>query len=126
MGDSAYLDAVSAHYTTGDLGEKILATLRDAGKDLEDLHVEDLARIDQLHTGGAPATRALMQRATLRPGMDVLDADGGLGGPARLLAHEAGCSVTMLDLAGEFCTAGAMPSARAGLSRPARGSCSWI
>jgi len=67
-----------------------------------------------------------MQRATLRPGMDVLDVGGGLDGPARLLAHEAGCSVAMLDLAGEFCTVWAMLTARVGLSRPAMGSCSWI
>jgi len=125
MGDSGYMAAVSAHHTSGDLGEKILATLREAGKDPEHLHVEDLARIDQLHTGGVPATRALMRRASLRPGMDVLDVGGGLGGPARLLAHDAGCSVTVLDLAEEFCTGGAMLSARAGLSRPAKGSYSW-
>lgn len=116
MDDSGYLAAVSAHYTTGELGATILAALRDAGKDPERLHVEELAQIDQLHTGGAPATRALMQRATLQPGMHVLDVGGGLGGPARLIAHETGCSVTVLDLSEEFCSVGAMLTARAGLS----------
>lgn len=116
MDDSGYQAAVSAHYTSGDLGEKILATLREAGKDPEHLLVEDLAQIDQLHTGGAPATRALMQRATLQPGMQVLDVGGGLGGPARLLAHETGCSVTVLDLSQEFCAVGAMLTARVGLT----------
>ena len=116
MDDSGYPTADSAHYTSGDLGAKILATLKETGTDPDHLHVEDLAQIDQLHTGGAPATRALMQRATLQPGMRVVDVGGGLGGPARLLAHETGCSVIVLDLAEEFCTVGAMLTERAGLS----------
>ena len=116
MSVSTYGDAVSAHYTAGDLGAKILASLSAAGKDIEALEVEDLAQIDQLHSGGAQATRALMRRASLQPEMRVLDVGGGLGGPARLLAHDAGCTVTVLDLSEEFCRVGEMLTARVGLS----------
>ncbi|MDP9368205.1 MAG: class I SAM-dependent methyltransferase [Chloroflexota bacterium] len=116
MGESSYTDDVSGHYTAGDLGEKILASLRAAGKNTDALQVEDLAQIDQLHSGGAHATRTLIGRASMQPGMRVLDVGGGLGGPARLIAHDAACTVTVLDLSEEFCRVGEMLTARVGLT----------
>ena len=116
MGESRYTDAVSAHYTARDLGDKILASLRAAGKDVDALQVEDLAQIDQLHSGGAQATRALIRRACLQLGMSVLDVGGGLGGPARLLAHDAACTVTVLELSEEFCRVGEMLTGSVGLA----------
>jgi ubiquinone/menaquinone biosynthesis C-methylase UbiE len=116
MGEPGYAAAVGAHYTAGDLGAQILASLRAAGKDPEALQVEDLAQIDQFHAGGAQATRALIRRACLRPGMRVLDVGGGLGGPARLLAHDAGCAVTVLELSEESCRVGELLTARVGLA----------
>ncbi len=116
MSGSGYTDAVSGHYTAGDLGEKILASLRTAGKNTDALQVEDLAQVDQLHAGGAHATRTLIGRASLQPGMSVLDVGGGLGGPARLIAHDAACTVTVLDLSEEFCRVGEVLTARVGLT----------
>ncbi|MDQ6603988.1 MAG: methyltransferase domain-containing protein [Chloroflexota bacterium] len=116
MGERDYMRAVSAQHTAADLGAKILAGLRAAGKDPDSLRLEDLAQGDQLHAGGVPATRALIRRAAIEPGMRVLDIGGGLGGPARLIAHDAGCSVTVLDLSEENCEAGAMLTACVGLS----------
>ena len=116
MVDSGYAAAVSAHYTADDLGAKILASLRAAGKDVDALGVEDLAEIDQFHSGGVPATRELIRRARLQPGMRVLDVGGGLGGPARLIAHDAGCTVTVLDLSAQSCQVGEMLTARVGLA----------
>ena len=116
MGETGYADAVSAYYTVGDLGDTILASLRAAGLDPDALQVEDLAPLDQFHAGGVDATRALLRRAGLQPGMHVLDVGGGLGGPARLLAYEAGCTVTVLDLSEEFCQVGELLTARVGLS----------
>jgi hypothetical protein len=46
--------------------------------------------------------------------MRVLDV-GGLGGPARTLATEIGCSVEVLDVTEEFCRAGEMLITRTGL-----------
>jgi SAM-dependent methyltransferase len=107
---------VSAHYTAGDLGERLLAALQTTGKDLDDLTLDDLTPVDQFHLGGKPATLRLIERAGFRPGMHVLDVGGGLGGPARTLATEAGCTVTVLDLSEEFCRVGAMLTARTGLT----------
>lgn len=111
-----YTDAVSAHYTSDDLGAKILAALRAADKDLDALQVEDLAQIDQFHYGGARATRELIRRADMQPGMQVLDVGGGLGGPARLIAHDAACAVTVLDISEVSCSVGAMLTDRVGLA----------
>jgi len=108
--------AVSAHYTSGNLEEKIIAGLRAAGKDPDALALDDLTPVDQFHLGGKPATLQLIERAGFRPGMHVLDVGGGLGGPARTLAVEAGCIVTVLDLSEEFCRVGAMLTARTGLT----------
>ena len=116
MGEPGYADAVSAHYTAGNLGDTILASLRAAGMDPDALQVEDLAKLDQFHGGGADATRALLRRTGLQRGMRVLDVGGALGGPARLIAHEAGCTVTVLDLSEELCRVGEMLTARAGLA----------
>ncbi|MCA1666462.1 MAG: methyltransferase domain-containing protein [Thermomicrobia bacterium] len=107
---------MSAHYTDGDLGEKILGALRATGKDPDALTMDDLTPVDQFHLGGKPATLALIERAGLRPGMRVLDVGGGLGGPARTLATAANCTVTVLDLSAEFCQVGRMLTARVGMS----------
>ncbi len=108
--------AVSAHYTSGDLGEKLLAALRAAGKDPDALALDDLTPVDQFHLGGKPATLQLIERAGFQLGTRVLDVGGGLGGPARTLATEAGCIVTVLDLSEEFCRVGTMLTARTGLA----------
>jgi len=48
--------------------------------------------------------------------MHVLDIGGGLGGPARTLAMNIGCHITVLDLTEEYCRVGEMLTARTGLS----------
>ena len=50
-----------------------------------------------------------------KPGLRVLDAGGGLGGPARTLAAEFGCHVTVVDLTESFVRTGRMLTARLGL-----------
>src|SRR5690348_16518566 len=64
---------VSAHYTSGDLGETLLAALRATGKDPDALTLDDLTPVDQFHLGGKAATLSLIERAGFRPGMHVLD-----------------------------------------------------
>jgi len=92
---------VAAHYTRGTLEEKILATLRDAGKDLAQLRAQDFAAVDNFHVGGHEATEALASFMKLRPGIDLLDVGCGIGGPARYFAQR-GCLVTGVDLTEEF------------------------
>lgn len=108
---------VGAHYgASGDPAARILDRLRAEGKDPAALTVDDLAPFDQLHSGGRDATRELARLAGIAPGSAVLDIGGGLGGPARTLASEFGCTVTVLDLTETFCRAGEELTARVGLS----------
>ncbi|MEA2525714.1 MAG: methyltransferase [Thermomicrobiales bacterium] len=115
MADRVYSDNVNAHYGAPNLGEEIRAALRAAGKE-ESPTPDDLAALDQFHTGGTISTRELADRAGLHAGQTVLDVGGGIGGPARTLASVYGCSVTVLDLTEAFCEAGKTLSALTGLS----------
>jgi MPBQ/MSBQ methyltransferase len=90
--------SVSEHYARGDLAARILAALRAAGKDPDALTIEDLAPVDQFHIRGRDATLELARLAGITSEMRVLDAGGGLGGPARTLASEFGCIVEVLNL----------------------------
>lgn len=84
------------------LGPAILEALKAAGMDFDKLSVDDLAPIDQFHGGGMGMTRRLASLSELGPGSRVLDVGGGLGGPARTLAVEYGCSVTLSDLTASY------------------------
>src|SRR5262245_25671173 len=107
---------VDAHYSGGgDPGARIIGRLRAKGKDPDALTLDDLAPLDQLHSGGRDATRELARLAGIGPEMNVLDVGGGFGGPARTLASEFGCTVTVLDLTEAFCRAGESLTDRVGL-----------
>ena len=80
------------------LGQSILDALAAAGKDLDALTIDDLAPMDHFHGGGKPSNTRLAHLAGLTPDLRVLDVGGGLGGPARKLAVEFGCHVTVVDL----------------------------
>src|SRR5262249_2373961 len=95
-----------------DLAETILAALAAAGKNLDALTADDLAVTDQFHGGGKPSTLRLARLLDPKPGTRVLDVGGGLGGPARTLAVEYDCRVTVVDLTASFVRAGQMRPAR--------------
>ena len=116
MADQDDVRAINAHYSRGDLAGAILDALRAAGKNPNALEPDDLAPVDQFHLGGKAATLELARLAELRPGQRILDIGGGLGGPARLLAREFRCAVTVVDLTAEYCRVGALLTARTGLS----------
>ncbi len=90
--------SVGEHHGRGDLAARILEALRAAGKDPDDLTVEDLAPVDQVHIRGREATLELAYRTGMTSGTRALDVGGGLGGPARTLASEFGCTVEVLDI----------------------------
>src|SRR4051794_32524986 len=115
--DDAIRQSVNAHYGRGDLGVAILDAIRDAGGDPEHLTIESLAPYDHFHGGFRAATIALMRLANLPRGASVLDIGGGIGGPARTLAHDLACRVTVLDATQAFCEAGAVLTARAALDQ---------
>jgi len=116
MGDSNFLQTVAAYWDRAGLTQAILDALASAGVSAERLTIDDLAPLDQFHGGGKPATTRLAQLGGLTPGTQVLDVGGGLGGPARTLAVEFGCTVTVLDLADSYVRAGEALTARTGLS----------
>ena len=99
---------IKDHWEREDLSTAILAALRDSGKDLNALTLDDLAPLDQFHGGGKGFTLRLANLAGLKPDMHILDVGGGLGGPARTLALEFGCRVTVVDLTESYVLAGRM------------------
>jgi SAM-dependent methyltransferase len=108
--------ATNAYWGRDGLERKILAALAGAGKDVDKLTVDDLAPADQFHSGGKGATERLARLAKLQAGMRVLDVGGGLGGPARTLAAQFGCRVTVVDLTESYVEAATRLTARLGLA----------
>jgi len=116
MSDTSDARATNAYWGRDGLERLILDALAAAGKNIGALTIDDLAPADQFHSGGKGATERLARLAALRPGMRVLDVGGGLGGPARTLAVQFGCHVTVVDLTESYVRAAAALTARLGLS----------
>jgi SAM-dependent methyltransferase len=109
--------AVADHYKRRASSDIILAALKAAGKDIEHLTPDDLAPVDEFHTGQRNATVRLAQLAGVSGCEKVLDVGCGIGGPSRYLASAFGCEVTGLDLTTEFIELAQMLAGRTGLSR---------
>ena len=114
--DMSEARAIEAYWSRAGIGEAILGALAALGKDVDALTVDDLAPLDQFHGGGKPATVRLARLAALRPDANVLDVGGGFGGPARTLAAEFGCRVTVIDLTETYVRAAEMLTERLGLA----------
>jgi len=114
--DRSDRSATNAYWGRDGLERKILDALAGAGKNVDKLTVDDLAPADQFHSGGKGATERLARLAKLQPGMRVLDVGGGLGGPARTLAAQFGCRVTVVDLTESYVEAATRLTARVGLA----------
>jgi SAM-dependent methyltransferase len=93
---------IERHYGRGGVLAGILEALAEAGRDIENLTIDDLAPIDELHSRRRAATRELALLLSPRAGEHVLDVGSGIGGPARYLAAMHGCRVTGIDLTAEF------------------------
>ena len=114
--DRSDRSATNAYWGRDGLERKILDALAGAGKNVDKLTVDDLAPADQFHSGGKGATERLARLAKLEAGMRVLDVGGGLGGPARTLAAQFGCRVTVVDLTESYVEAATRLTARVGLA----------
>jgi SAM-dependent methyltransferase len=108
MNDTNHTQAIKDHWEREDLSEAIRVALIESGKDLNALTLDDLAPFDQFHAGGKRFTLRLANLARLKPDMHILDVGGGLGGPARTLALEFGCHITVIDLTESYIHAGRM------------------
>jgi SAM-dependent methyltransferase len=102
---------IKDHWEREDLSEAIRDALIESGKNLNALTLDDLAPFDQFHGGGKRFTLRLANLAELKPNMHILDVGGGLGGPARTLALEFDCRVTVVDLTESYIHAGRMLTA---------------
>jgi len=112
--------AVSRHYGSCGVLERIRDALGAMRIDLDELRPEQLKPVDEFHIGGAEATAALLDRLDIRPDMAVLDIGSGVGGPARMIAQRYGCSVTGVDLTPEFVETARSLSEMVGMGRQVR------
>jgi SAM-dependent methyltransferase len=106
---------VEQHYSLDDLEQTILQALVRAGKDIDQLILDDLAQIDEFHIRGPEATKEMAEEIGLDAGMQILDVGSGLGGPSRRLASNYGCRVIGLDLTDAYCRVAEAFSRRLGL-----------
>ena len=108
-------DLVTGHYgAEADLATTILRALSGAGVDTDHLTAADLFPVDQLHAGGAPASKHVLDRLGVAPGVRLLDVGCGIGGASRMAAT-AGSAVTGIDLTPEFVETACKLSDRVGL-----------
>jgi SAM-dependent methyltransferase len=107
---------IDRHYGRGGLLERLLGALREAGKDVERLTIDDLASIDEFHSRRRAATVELAKLLAPAPRDRVIDIGSGLGGPARYLARTCGCRVSGVDLTAEFVAVATELTRRTGLS----------
>ena len=113
---SDHQPAVARHYGRGGLLGRILAALADAGKDVEQLTIDDLAPVDEFHGRQRRATEELAAMLGSKPGERLIDIGSGIGGPSRYLAKVHGCRVSGIDLTDEFVSAAIDLTRRTGLS----------
>ncbi|MEL6522683.1 MAG: methyltransferase domain-containing protein, partial [Pseudomonadota bacterium] len=93
---------VAAHYTTEDLLGRIARALTEVGADPANLRPDDLKPVDEFHTGGLEATKALLDQLQIDAETRVLDIGSGLGGTARFVTETYGAGVVGVDLTPVF------------------------
>lgn len=95
-------NVINNHYGISGILNSILEALESSGKDVQLLEPDDLASIDEFHTRGKASTIEIANFASLQPQHKVLDVGCGLGGSARFIANQYGCSVVGIDLTEEY------------------------
>jgi SAM-dependent methyltransferase len=93
---------VAQHYGQNDLERTILSAVAAEGKALDQLTSDDLAPVDEFHTGGRQATVEFAERIRFKPGTHILDVGCGIGGPSRFFAEKCRCLVTGIDITEEY------------------------
>ena len=101
--------------------DRVYAQLRDAGiADDDPVPLGLLCRFDQYHYHGTEAVEEGIARLALEPHHRILDVGSGLGGPARVIASRAGCSVTALELQSDVHEVASRLTERCGLAHLVR------
>lgn len=99
-------ERIAGHYGWSGLMKRIEQEIRHHGIDPQQVTVDQLAPVDNYHWHRLAGTLALARLAAITDADRVLDVGGGIGGPARQLAHRFGSQVTVLDLTAEYCAVG--------------------
>ena len=94
--------AVAQHYGDADLLTRILAGLEASNLDLQHLHADDLAPVEEFHIGGRMATVHALSKIKLDADCHVLDIGCGIGGAARYVASQFSCKTMGIDLTPEY------------------------
>lgn len=109
-------EAVAAHYSRGNILERLLDVVKKSGGNPAHFAPADLQNADQLHIGGAASTTRVATRAGVNAGSHVIDLGSGLGGVSRHVAHDFGATVQGVDLTPEFVEAARSINECTGLS----------
>lgn len=107
--------AVIEHYHHGTLEDAFLEALAAAGKDINNLTLDDVAPADEFHTGGRQATVGFTDEFEPAANTHWLDIGCGLGGASRYVAHTFSCHVTGVDLSQEYVALAGSLAQRVGL-----------
>lgn len=128
VSDSSAIEGERVHsnvaaYWSGQSGTSPLTALSDAlknfGKNLDQITINDrdfLSPLDEFHCLGVAATHDMARLVGLSSDAKVLDIGCGIGGPARRLATDYGCSITGIDITKEFLDLAEALNIRMGLS----------
>jgi ubiquinone/menaquinone biosynthesis C-methylase UbiE len=111
---------VQDHYAGDDTGSamasRILAAVRAVyGQDAA-ITPETLAPLDHFNARGLAATQELVALLDPQAGESLLDIGSGIGGPARWIATQYGCTVTGVDVTAAFCEAARALNAACGVT----------
>jgi ubiquinone/menaquinone biosynthesis C-methylase UbiE len=99
-------DNITAHYSHGQLLDRILSGVTAIGKTPDTVTVDELAPVDEFHIGGRQASEQFIDQLGLSADDHVLDVGCGIGGTSRFVASRFGCRVTGIDLTPEFVSTG--------------------
>jgi sarcosine/dimethylglycine N-methyltransferase len=91
------LKAVTDHWKERGHLAPMRRLVEERGHEIGEVPPKVLASFDQLHVGQYSGTRRFLDWVAPVRGDRVLDLGAGLGGTARLLAHEFGCRVVAIE-----------------------------
>ncbi len=114
MSDNIEKD-IEMHYARPNLEAAILDAIARSGIDADKLTADDLAPVDEFHTGGREATADLAAAVGFATGSHLLDVGCGIGGASRFFAGR-GYRVTGVDLTADYVHVAAALSRRVGFN----------